>query len=142
MPIQHSQDNTPRPTRFEWPEDDSLSEMTSSFDDISYDSTPLATPVKTSTASLSSSVAFEELQKSSRGVKRASPQEQVIENEEADYLDLHDSSSNEYVPRAETSRSDNHEDSSVQITSSDDAHNKSTLKPPVNEEEPPSKKVF
>ncbi|XP_049820094.1 centrosome-associated zinc finger protein CP190 isoform X3 [Aethina tumida] len=48
-------DNSPKPTRFEWPEDDlpSLSLMDTSFDDISYTSKPLLTQAEEIKASTS-----------------------------------------------------------------------------------------
>lgn len=68
-----SVDDTPKPTRFEWPEEDDNSFETSSFDEISYTSKPLLLPSREKSPKPSTSN-FEELKRSSSSVKRpASP---------------------------------------------------------------------
>ncbi|GLV44314.1 Centrosomal protein 190kD [Carabus blaptoides fortunei] len=68
-----SVDDTPKPTRFEWPEEDDNSFDTSSFDEISYTSKPLLLPSREKSPKPSTSN-FEELKRSSSSLKRpASP---------------------------------------------------------------------
>ncbi|XP_044735532.1 centrosome-associated zinc finger protein CP190 [Chrysoperla carnea] len=156
-------DNTPRPTRFEWPEDEipSTDLMVSSFDDISYGSQPLAAPIIKSNSMSNSSAAFEEIKKNT--IKRPATSYNHHNNpvnlqEVKEYLQ-EQKLRNDYILRNEERNSaSQNEDSNDNIEYRDENSsqggesifgnikeenpNKSILKPSSNDEDhSPAKKV-
>lgn len=70
--FRHSTDTVPRPTRFEWPDDDASID-TDTFDEISYSSKPIIVPTREKSPRPSTS-SFESLKRSTTSLKRpASP---------------------------------------------------------------------